>query len=164
MSIGMSIKKKEGGTMDQATKNMIKRIEASNEAILGIVSALRNDFNTFVESSKKPVRKPRNESESKWTKEAKEVIDFINQHCGKSFKPNKSNLEHITARLNEGYSVEELRKVVEHRSSLEWYQENRKYMKPSTFFQAKKFDEFLVEANEAFDDTMTGAVLCNEFF
>jgi len=51
-----------------------------------------------------PIQKPKDQ--------AMEVLDFLNEKAGTHYKPTTRNLSFILKRLEEGYTVQELRAVV----------------------------------------------------
>lgn len=76
-----------------------------------------------------------------------EVLGHLNRVSGSRYQKSKTALENIRARLREGYSVKDLKLVVdlkhEHwRSNDEMYQ----YMRPDTLFAPKKFEGYLQSA------------------
>lgn len=76
-----------------------------------------------------------------------EVLAHLNLVSGSRYQKSKTALENIRARLREGYTVSELKLVIdlkhEHwRSNDEMYQ----YMRPDTLFAPKKFEGYLQSA------------------
>ena len=73
-----------------------------------------------------------------------EVISYLNLKTGKNFRANaKDTIKYINARLDDGYCLEDFKKVIDNKTS-EWINDNKfsKYLRPSTLFSAK-FDEYL---------------------
>lgn len=87
----------------------------------------------------------------------KEIISYLNEMTKSSFRVNnKSTQKLIDARLNEGYSVSDLKLVIKDKTD-EWmhkigvpdWQKDKdmtKYLRPSTLFKASKFEEYLQKA------------------
>ncbi|EFH7974183.1 GntR family transcriptional regulator [Escherichia coli] len=76
-----------------------------------------------------------------------EVLGHLNAVSGSRYQKSKTSLENIRARLREGYSVSDLKLVIdlkhEHwRANDEQYQ----YMRPETLFGPKKFEGYLQSA------------------
>jgi len=79
----------------------------------------------------------------------KEVIDYLNAKSGKGFKDkSKDTRKHIAARFNEGYSLDDFRKVIDNKVQ-EWNvdpergeRDMRQYIRPSTLF-GPKFESYL---------------------
>lgn len=79
---------------------------------------------------------------------AKAIILYLNEKTKKKFKPAKGNLKHIIARLNEGYTEEDCRKVIDIKSS-KWLTDLKMndYLRPETIF-GSKFESYLNEKIE----------------
>ena len=76
---------------------------------------------------------------------AVEVLDYLNLKTGKSFSvKNKNNLQNIGARLKEGFTVEQLKTVIDKKSA-EWLNDEKmnQYLNPETLFRPKKFEIYL---------------------
>lgn len=80
---------------------------------------------------------------------ASQVLAYLNEKTGKKFRLNgDKNTRPIIARLNEGFTVDELRKVVEIKSE-EWFNDSKmfKFLRPETLF-GSKFEAYLQEGVE----------------
>lgn len=74
----------------------------------------------------------------------KEVISYLNEQANTSFKSgNKANQRLISARVDEGYKLEDFKTVIDNMvakwKGTEWEQ----YLRPQTLFQASKFENYL---------------------
>lgn len=73
-----------------------------------------------------------------------EILHYLNELAGKRFKPIKSNLTPIAARLKDGYSVQELKEIIQVKT-LEW--KNNEVMNPhlcpTTLFRPSNADKYL---------------------
>jgi uncharacterized phage protein (TIGR02220 family) len=74
----------------------------------------------------------------------KEVISYLNEQANTSFKySNKANQRLISARVDEGYKLEDFKIVINNMvtkwKGTEWEQ----YLRPQTLFQASKFENYL---------------------
>lgn len=66
-----------------------------------------------------------------------EVLDYFREITGKNIKNTESNLRKVRARLKEGFTVEELKKIVDIKH-LEWRNtERKKYIRVETLFSGK---------------------------
>ena len=85
----------------------------------------------------------------------KEIIEYLNEKTGKkiSYRSN-GNKKLIRARINEGYTVEDFKKVIDNKVN-DWFGKGIKfsngkpaenYLHPSTLFIPKNFDKYLNEA------------------
>lgn len=75
--------------------------------------------------------------------EIKEIISYLNQKARTNYKPTTKNTQkHINARLNEGYTVDDFKKVIDTKCS-EWLNTDySKYLRPETLF-GNKFESYL---------------------
>jgi len=81
-----------------------------------------------------------------------EVIKHLNIVINAKYKTStKSHIENISARLNEGHSVDDLKLVIDSKSK-EWLNDPKmiQYLRPSTLFQASKFQGYLLSAKPVF--------------
>ena len=86
---------------------------------------------------------PYNNTDIKTNNNYKDVIDYLNEKTGKSFKCVKANTQLISARYNEGYTLEDFYRVIDYKV-LQWKgNEWEKYLRPSTLFSAKNFENYL---------------------
>ena len=82
------------------------------------------------------------------TEQARDVLTHLNQTTGSRFTTNKSSLEHIRARLREGFTVAELNLVVDYKSE-DWRgTEQEQYLRPATLFIPKNFPGYLQKAGK----------------
>ena len=74
---------------------------------------------------------------------AKEVIAYLNDKTGRSYRLGKKARGLIRARLDEHYTVEDFKRVIDNMTEqwrgTEWEQ----YLRPSTLFAPSHFDEYL---------------------
>lgn len=88
-------------------------------------------------------RKP-HEDDHSHDQEIEQVIDYLNTKAGKKFKPTTGDARrYILARIREGFSVEDFKRVVDNMTA-EWGRDDkmRTYLRPSTLF-GPKFDSYL---------------------
>ena len=74
----------------------------------------------------------------------REIIEYLNQQTGKSFKHSAAgNKKVIKARWNEGYKLDQFKRVIDNKCQ-EWMHDSRMnaYLQPSTLF-GNKFDQYL---------------------
>ena len=79
----------------------------------------------------------------------KEIIDYFNSKCGKRFTyKNKSYNSKINARLEEGFTVDDFKTVIDKKYD-EWVgTEFEKYLDPDTLFAPSKFEKYLNQKGE----------------
>ena len=76
------------------------------------------------------------------------VIDYLNKKANTNYRASTKNTQSfINARLKEGYTVEDFKKVIDSKSK-EWLNTDfEKYLRPATLF-GSKFENYLNEANK----------------
>ena len=76
------------------------------------------------------------------------VIDYLNRKASTNYRSTTKNTQSfINARLKEGYTVEDFKKVIDSKSK-EWLSTDfEKYLRPATLF-GTKFENYLNEANK----------------
>ena len=76
------------------------------------------------------------------------VIDYLNKKASTNYRASTKNTQSfINARVKEGYTVEDFKKVIDSKSR-EWLGTDfEKYLRPSTLF-GTKFENYLNEANK----------------
>ena len=78
----------------------------------------------------------------------KQVIGLLNSLTGSKYRAStKSHAGHISGRLNDGHSVDDIMAVVRFKVQ-EWLHDPKmaQYLRPETLFQAGKFDGYLTAA------------------
>lgn len=74
-----------------------------------------------------------------------EVVDYLNEKSGKRFRPESKNaIKHITARLKEGYSVDDFKYVIDIKIEKWLGTSMEDYLRPETLF-GNKFESYLNE-------------------
>lgn len=77
----------------------------------------------------------------------KEIISYLNLKTGRSYKAtSKSTKEHINARLAEGFTVDDFKRVIDHKTA-QWINDPKmsEYLRPETLF-CSKFEGYLQSA------------------
>ncbi len=122
---------------DNATNNQTnKQLTSNQQATNKQLTTNKNDNND------------KNEKKSIYA----EIIDYLNYHAGREFKHStKKNKDLINARLNEGFTLDDFKLVIEY-CCKEWKGKTfnngklgDEYLQPSTLFN-NKFDERLNKA------------------
>lgn len=103
-------------------------------------------FNSYVTTRRKRevTQKPTTETT---VEGVRAVIEHLNEVTGKSYDYRRySSSKPVTARLNEGYTVDDCIKVIDAKAS-EWLRTDmRQYLRPETLFRASKFESYLQQA------------------
>lgn len=75
-------------------------------------------------------------------KQIEAVVEYLNERTGKSYRSTSAQTKHISARLSEGYTVEDCKTVVDKKTA-EWLgTDMEKYLRLETLF-GSKFDGYL---------------------
>ncbi len=75
----------------------------------------------------------------------KYIVEYLNQKCNKNFKPTtKKTQSLINARIKEGFSLDDFKKVIDIKCSQWLGTEMEKYLRPETLF-GTKFEGYLNE-------------------
>ncbi len=85
-----------------------------------------------------------------YSSEIKIIVEYLNEKTGKKYKPNsKDTRKHITARLREGFTVEDFKTVIDNKVN-DWLNDSKmsQYLRPQTLF-GNKFEGYLNEKGEA---------------
>ena len=127
-------------TQNKDTQNKDTQNKDTNNNSLNNNSSINNSsINTSVEVEKYPYQ---------------EVIEYLNEKTGKSISyRSNGNKKLIRARINEGYTVEDFKKVIDNKVS-DWLGKGIKfsngkpaenYLHPTTLFAQSNFDKYLNE-------------------
>lgn len=78
--------------------------------------------------------------------QAVDVLQFLNEKTGRTYRPVETNLKLITARLRSGATVMDCRQVIA-KKTREWKGDAKmaEYLRPATLFNATKFEQYLGE-------------------
>jgi uncharacterized phage protein (TIGR02220 family) len=88
--------------------------------------------------------------------QAREVIDHLNEKAKKGFQYSKASLEHICARLREGYSIEQCKAVIDQKIDDVYFVNNPKFLNPQTLFRPGNFEKYLNEEPQGEIEYRTG--------
>ena len=88
----------------------------------------------------------------------KEIIDYLNEKTGRNYKHKaKINQRVIKARMNEGYTLEDFKTVIDKKFD-KWNNDvkMKKFLRPETLFSTK-FDRYLNEETESKQKSWAGS-------
>lgn len=136
-------------------KFIYRKIENANESYIKLRSmTVIQDTDTtkntsylheenFTPPMKKTSHKYNNKNNNKYIVEIKEIIDYLNLRARKNFRSLTAATQSlIKARLNEGFTVEDFKKVIDIKCS-EWLgSDYAQYLRPQTLF-GTKFESYL---------------------
>lgn len=107
-----------------------------------IIDAIQEHVKNFHPTVKISIQKTANET-------IKEIIDCLNSVCGTAYKATtKPTIAHISARIAEGYTLEDFRHVICFKND-EWGPDPHwsKFLRPETLF-GNKFESYLMAAKK----------------
>lgn len=80
--------------------------------------------------------------------EIKQIVDYLNAKSQSNFKPKTDTTrKSIIARLKEGYTVDDFKRVIDSKVK-DWSDSSmREYLRPQTLFRPANFEAYLNEAN-----------------
>ena len=86
----------------------------------------------------------------------KEIIEYLNKVTGKNYKPSSTETrKHINARLREGYTLEDFKKVIDIKYSKWRGTDMETYLRPTTLF-GNKFESYINETPKVSDKGFNG--------
>lgn len=79
----------------------------------------------------------------------KEIVDYLNTKTSKKFSPKTAETKRaISARLKEGYTIDDFKKVIDNKVS-DWTDgDMQKYLRPQTLFRPSNFEAYLNESQK----------------
>jgi uncharacterized phage protein (TIGR02220 family) len=89
-----------------------------------------------------------------------EVLDYLNLKASKNYKPVRANLDLIRARINEGYTKEDMFTVIDNKCS-SWLEDKKmnEYLRPATLFNATNLAQYTgEESRNLLSDIFAGAI------
>ena len=103
------------------------------------------EMDKYLDNNNKRIKIEDNKRVNIYSQAAKIIIGYLNQKSGKNFKPkSKAAIKHIQARMKEGYSIEDFKKVIDTKVPQWLGTEYDKYIRPETLFNLK-FEGYLNE-------------------
>jgi len=85
---------------------------------------------------------------NKYIVEIEEIVKYLNEKTGSSFRPNTdATKKSISGRLNEGFTVEDFKAVIDNQVARWIGTDYEQYLTPNTLFSPSKFEKYLNFAN-----------------
>lgn len=127
------IKLLSNGTMSQDCPNIIS---ISNSI------SLSNSNNEELNNKENKIKESKRDS-------IKEIVEYLNLKTNKKFKTmNSETVKHISGRLNEGYTIDDFKKVIDTKAK-EWLGTNmEQYLRPKTLFIPSNFESYLNSSSQ----------------
>lgn len=111
----------------------------------------RNQGGTYTKINSKTISKSKDiktvvEPKAQQPSPIPKIIEYLNTVANKKFKPNTSaTTKLINARLSDGYTLQEIKYVIDNKTK-EWLNTDmQKYLRPETLFNATKFESYVNE-------------------
>jgi uncharacterized phage protein (TIGR02220 family) len=123
------------------------------------LSTNNNDNNIIIKKEYSNVElKNKNNINQEIKDQAKSILQYLNIQTKKNFREVESTLQPIISRLKDGYSAEDLLKVILYKSTFcKFFTENREFLRPITLFNKTKFPNYLEEV-ETYDKNNNGVI------
>ena len=71
-----------------------------------------------------------------------ECISYLNEKAGRAYKNTDSNIKFLSARLKDGFTVDDIKRVIDLKVKQWIGTEYEKYLRPETLFNATKFASY----------------------
>jgi uncharacterized phage protein (TIGR02220 family) len=101
---------------------------------------------------------PKNPKQKNNGAECASILEYLNEKSGSNFKPVASNLNLIQARLNEGATAGEIKRVIDAKV-IDWKKDSKmvKYLRPATLFNATNFAQYAGQASNENQNSELGS-------
>lgn len=143
--------------MDKLSESILNKLKNRNQTNLSNdneVSLVSLTVDDTVDEQTVDSNKSRNSTRVPY----KEIIDYLNEKTGRNYKHKaKVNQRVIKARMNEGYTLEDFKTVIDKKYD-EWNNDTKmkKFLRPETLFSTN-FDRYLNEETESNQKSWAGS-------
>lgn len=135
-------------------KRMIKDADISSKRAINGSKGGKETMKTVVKKTES-FAKAKSEANTEYEYIIVSVIEYLNKKASTEFKTKtKSTVSHISARLRDGFKVDDFKKVIDDKVG-EWKDDSKmsQYLRPETLF-GNKFEGYL-QASKAANSTQT---------
>lgn len=138
---------KKGVSRQKVVEILINRGLTEKQAKACVRNAIYNKKIAIVDGIVRKFSDEKNEIAPKKTQDhdresLKGVIEYLNSLTGSKFKPTEGSISLIKARLDEGYTFEDIKRVIDLKVK-EWLGgPMEKYLRPETLFNRTKFNSY----------------------
>ena len=137
---------KEQGTTKAVPEHNLGSDEASPGSPDSLIadSLIPEENNMSGKPDVDPAEEPKSKPVKATNAQAREILAYLNARTGCDYRDVESNLSLIRARIDEGYSVQEVKAVIDDREA-KWRGNDKMwpYMRPETLFGARKFSGYV---------------------
>ena len=133
---------KKGGRPKKGNPEKTQRVSAGNPA----ATQKKADYKTIRLIEKEVSKDTSKKNDPAVETAAEEIVAYLNARIGTRYKPkSKGTLKHVSARLREGYTVDDFKTVIDKKCA-DWRNDPRMapYLRPETLF-GPKFEGYLNE-------------------
>ena len=135
-------------TIYQEQKNMLE-IKDNGRYSLKNSGGIPNDHQCVTQYSidKNSIDKINKDILSNKKETHEEIIEYLNKKANTKFRPNSTATKrHLNARLAEGFTIDDFKKVIDIKCA-QWLNDPnmKKYLRPETLFTASHFESYLNE-------------------
>lgn len=148
----IKVEKSENSTFSTGqnkNKEIEEEINISADADINILSGRApvavngNDPQKMVQKENISTKTKNSRGDDKFSAEIDEIVMYLNQKANKNFfTRTEPTRQCIRARLSEGHTVEDFKKVIDNKVEQWLGTENDKYLRPETLFCPKHFDSY----------------------
>ena len=82
------------------------------------------------------------------TEEGKKCIDYLNKVTNSRYRPTETNLKFLKARFKEGFTTDDVFKVIDVKAKQWMGTKDDMYLRPATLFNAEKFNQYIGQVNK----------------
>ena len=126
---------------DAETKEILERsLSLPNTCLINLNDPIKENLNTPIKENLKDNNTNNNNTINNIYSE---VLDYLNLKAETRYRKVESNFKHIKARLNEGFTIDDFKAVIDKKCA-EWKGTDfEKYLTPETLFRPSNFEKYL---------------------
>ncbi len=95
-------------------------------------------------TSNRPQTRTKEQKNNTYSPNSLEVLAYLNQKTGRHYR----DALHIEARLKDGGTVEQCKRIIDNKLKDEYFTDHPKYLNPETLFRKSHWDKYLNEPSE----------------
>lgn len=126
---------------DAETKEILERsLSLPNTSLINLNDPIKENLNTPI---KEKLKDNNTKENNKINNIYSEVLDYLNLKAETRYRKVENNFKHIKARLNDGFTVDDFKVVIDKKCE-EWKgTEFERYLTPETLFRPSNFEKYL---------------------
>lgn len=157
-SISDAYKKRNNECINKNSLLLLLESKGRLNKLKSIPKLIKNN----IKGSEKPQRKEKNTilKKIKVNKNVVEIITYLNEKANRKYSlKSKANNAIINTRLNEGYTIEDMKKIIDNKCKSWLNTDMDKYLRPETLFCVKHFESYLNEPVQKTDDEIIAELI-----